>query len=243
VAETPTSISDGTGGAIAAEEGVASVALLTQNDSGVTGTAVLTAQGEQTLVSIVLSGAVTGGHIAHLHDGSCAAPGELTITLNPVESTGVSETLVDIPLANLLNDGYFINVHQSEANWDTWLVCGDLSTATAGLVAPETGGQAPTPTTAPQVAVAPTTVPTQVVTTQGDGTAGISGKGVPIGATTALPQQAGVGAALAWPSDPLTAVIWASSLGAIVLAAGAWLIRRGERTHRDHPTRWTRLGI
>lgn len=245
VAETPTPVSDGTGGAIAAEEGVASVPLLTQNDSGVTGTAILTAQGAQTRIAIVLSGPVTGGQVADLHDGSCAAPGELTITLNPVESTGVSQTLVDIPLANLLGDGYFINVHESEATWDSWLVCGDLASATRGLVAPATGGQQPTPTAAApsQIAVVPTPVPTQIVTTQGDGTAGISGKGVPIGQTTALPQRAGVGAALHWPSDPITAVIWASGTAAVVLAAGASLIRRGERTHRDHPPRWTRLGI
>ena len=103
-----------------------------------------------------------------------------------------------------------------------------VSDGTGGAV----GGPLPTPT----VGAPPPVIP-------GDGTAGISGKGVPLGAATALPEHAGVGAALAWPANPVAAAAWASGLGAIILAAGAIIIRRGERHHRDTPTRWTRLGI
>ncbi len=255
-AETPAATpapeeSDGTGGAINDDQNAASLPLFTQGESGVTGTAVLTADGEQTLISILLSGdAVTNGHIVHLHDGTCAAPGDYTLDLNPIEGGSVSETVVDIPFENLLNDGYFINVHESEANWDNWFVCGELTNATVGVVVPEVapptgGGERPTPTPA-DVAVttpAPTAVAVMTPATEGDGTAGLSGKGIPIGETTSLPQSAGVGASLPWPQDPLMAVIWASAIGAIVLGAGAWLIRRGERHTSHNPTRWTRLGI
>jgi hypothetical protein len=236
--------SDGTGGAINDNQNAASLPLFTQGESGVTGTAVLTADGEQTLISILLSGdAVTGGHIVHLHDGTCAAPGDYTLDLNPIDEGGVSETTVDIPFQDLLSDGYFINVHESDANWDNWFVCGELSNATVGVVVPEVapptgGGPSPTPTPAP-TAVAVTTPPV----TEGDGTAGLSGKGTPIGETTSLPQSAGVGASLPWPNDPVSAVIWASVIGAFILGAGAWLVRRGERHPSHNPTRWTRLGI
>ncbi|HVL22570.1 MAG TPA: hypothetical protein VM450_00710, partial [Thermomicrobiales bacterium] len=181
VEATATGVSDGTGGAINENQNAASLPLFTVDASGVTGTAVLTGQGEQTVISVLLSGeAVTGGHIVHLHDGTCAAPGDYTLDLNPIGSNGVSETTVDIPLASLLEDGYFINVHASEENWDTWLVCGELSNATVGVVVPEVapetgGGAAPTTLTPAPTAVAVTTpVPS-------DGTAGLSGKGVPIG--------------------------------------------------------------
>jgi hypothetical protein len=48
--------SDGTGGAVNDDQNAASLPLFTQGESGVTGTAVLTADGEQTLISILLSG-------------------------------------------------------------------------------------------------------------------------------------------------------------------------------------------
>lgn len=76
----------------------------------------------------------------------------------------------------------------------------------------------------------------------GDGTAGISGTGGPV-ATQALPQQAGVGAALAWPTEPATAAIWASAAGAVVLGASAMIVRRGERLTTHTPSRWSRLGV
>lgn len=237
--------SDGTGGAINEDDKSATLPLFTLNDSGVTGTAALTGQGDQTMISILLSGdAVTGNHAAHLHDGTCAAPGDYTLDLNPVNANGISETLADLPLANLLNDGYFINVHPSQDTWDVWFVCGELGDATLGMVVPEVapdtgGGEAtiPAATTAP-AAPAPTPAPVF----PGDGTSGVSGKGEPIDATS-LPQQAGVGASLPWPDSPAMAIMWASTAAAILLAASAWPIRRGEHQPSATPSRWSRLGL
>ena len=76
----------------------------------------------------------------------------------------------------------------------------------------------------------------------GDGTAGISGTGEAVGPRS-LPQQAGVGAALTWPSEPATAAIWASAAGAVILGAAALLVRRGEHHTMHTPSRWTRLGL
>ena len=75
-----------------------------------------------------------------------------------------------------------------------------------------------------------------------DGTAGVSGKGEPVSAST-LPQQAGVGSSLIWPESPAEAMMLATSGAAIVLGASAWVIRRGERSSMTTSSRWTRMGI
>lgn len=89
-------------------------------------------------------------------------------------------------------------------------------------------------------------VPTQGQTTTtvvgGDGTAGVSGKGEPV-STSTLPQQAGVGTALAWPTDSSDVTMWVSVIAAIALGTSAWFIRRGEQHTTTTPSRWSRLGI
>lgn len=85
---------------------------------------------------------------------------------------------------------------------------------------------------------------TTTTTVTGDGTAGVSGKGEPIGGgTSTLPQQAGVGAALAWPDNPADAAIWASAAGAAILGIAAVIVRRGELAPQTTPSRWSRLGL
>jgi hypothetical protein len=262
---------DGTGGAVSGDEPTATIQLEELNDSGVSGTVVLTAQGQATRISINLTGNVTGDHVAHLHDGTCEAPGEYTYTLNPVSANGTSETVVNLTLDELLSGAYFVNVHPSEANWDTWMVCGQL-VSTGGTVT--TANITPTPTTPAttggQQTVAPTaTVPVQVVpgattspvttpipsgkgtstttttttTAAGDGTAGVTGGTTSTGAVQTLPQTAGVGAMLQWPTDPRTAILWATAAAAAILGVSALVIRRGERGSTTTHSRWTRLGI
>ena len=58
-----------------------------------------------------------------------------------------------------------------------------------------------------------------------------------------LPQTAGVGAMLDWPTDPRSAILWATTSAALVLLAAALVIRRGERQTTTTHSRWTRLGI
>ncbi len=261
-ASTPES--DGTGGTINAGERSETIPLRELNDSGVTGTVVLSEQGNATRISIQLTGdAVTGDHIAHLHDGTCEAPGEYTYTLNPVSAEGTSETVVNMTLDELVTGGYMVNVHPDEANWDIWMVCGELTTATTTTTvtptpAPTTaaGGQSTTPTQAPTSGTTTTTtpststttttpvIPVQTVppTTSGDGTAGVTGAATGDNVQT-LPQTAGVGAMLDWPSDPRTAILWATAAAALILASTALVIRRGERQDTATHSRWTRLGI
>jgi hypothetical protein len=268
--EDATAPADGTGGAINDSADSASVPLASTSDLGVTATAVLTALDEDTTrISVVLSGdAVTGDHIVHLHGGTCDQPGDVTLDLDPIDAASVSETDVDLSLDELLADGYFINVHRPDAAYDTWLVCGDLSAATVGMVAPEVAPETETrdqrpvveattaPTDEPPVAEAttapevetPAAVPTAApVNVAGDGTSGDvaeSGKGSPVDPTTGLPETTGTGP-LRTGDDPLDRAFWLSSALALVSLAAALWIRRADsrRSISRHVPHRTRLGI
>ena len=212
---------DGTTGAQIVDDR-ASLPLSGLDDNGVTGIVSLTKlSDEQTDIIIQLSGdAIVGGHIAHLHLGTCDdLADEGTIDLANVDSTGLSETTVDVPFTDLIEGGYAVNVHQSETDYDTWLVCGEFSGATIGAVIPEvappTGGGSETPT--------PTVAPTPIAED--------------------LPATAGVGFGLPGANSPLSASFWAIVIGGSILCFFAFAIRRGERTGRSHPTRWRRLGL
>jgi Cu/Zn superoxide dismutase len=96
-----------------------------QNSSGESGTATLTADGEQTTVAVELSGAPATPQPAHIHDGTCATLGDVVYPLTNVEN-GASETTVDAPLSDLQGADYDINVHESEEMIQTYVACGDI---------------------------------------------------------------------------------------------------------------------
>jgi hypothetical protein len=90
---------------------------------------------------------VAEAHPAHIHAGSCAELGEVVMSLesvmipadairegaataHPVKS---SQTLVDMPLQDLLDGGYAVNVHLSAEAIDTYIACGDIG----GYVVPD----------------------------------------------------------------------------------------------------------
>jgi hypothetical protein len=103
-------------------------------NSGVSGTATLTAEGENTRVAMELSGdPLTGDHPTHIHTGTCRNfdPDPLypltTVILDEVNDEGVSETTVeDVRLRELLRDDYVILVHPSAEELFPELVCGDI---------------------------------------------------------------------------------------------------------------------
>src|SRR5829696_8593719 len=78
------------------------------NDSGASGVAILTAQGDRTLVDLSLSG-LSGDHPNHIHAGTCDDPDPdpmypLTdIVLEDSDDEGNSETTVDVPLQELID--------------------------------------------------------------------------------------------------------------------------------------------
>jgi hypothetical protein len=103
------------------------VELAELNGSGESGTATLTATGDQTRVVLELRNPTTDSQPAHIHEGSCGPglnPEPLHGLLNAME--GQSETVVNRPLSELTAGGLAINVHESDAELDTYVACGNL---------------------------------------------------------------------------------------------------------------------
>ena len=126
----------GCGGSSSSESGSSGpmeieVPLEEQNGSAQSGTATLTAVGDQTRVVLdVQSRSATPGaprQPAHIHKGTCEkldpAP---AYGLNDVEA-GKSTTTVDVNLDDLIDDEVVINVHESAENVERYVACGIIS--------------------------------------------------------------------------------------------------------------------
>ena len=230
---------DGTGGAQTTSGEVATLPLGDYSAIGVTGAVTLeTIDATSTLVTIQLQGnAVTGGHLAHLHPGTCdTLRSDGTIYLANVGADGVSSTMVNLPLKALLNDGWSVNVHLSEASWNVWMVCGYLGDA--AVTTPGSTGGTTGVTPAPAGGKGEPIASSNAVTAA-DGTSGVGGKGEPVAPST-IPQSVGIGSTVPWPNSPAHAIAWSLGAFALMLAAAGILMRRSE--HRQ-PTRWHRLGL
>lgn len=212
---TTSTAASGKGTAVGASQGV-TIPLNSTFNSGVNGTVSLAPSDGSTDILVELRGSFTEGDVVHLHPGTCTAPGDGTWTLNPIDANGASETVVEFPISELISNGYFVNVHPVDGDYDAWLVCANLGT--------RAGTTAPTPTGG-------------TTSTTSDGTSGVG----ETTSTQVLPQQAGVGAALTWPASPLHAVMWASGAAAIILLGAALIVRRG--AYQTTPSRWHRLGL
>ena len=98
-----------------------------QSNSGETGTATFTAQGDSTKVELTVKGGPKGvAQPAHIHEGSCAK-------LDPKPKYGLSNvtdgkssTTVPVSLATLTKGGLAVNVHKSAEDLKTYVACGDI---------------------------------------------------------------------------------------------------------------------
>jgi hypothetical protein len=96
--------------------------------SGQTATATLTAEGEQTQVSIqVEDDPVSDSQPAHIHEGTCD-----NLTAEPAFGLpnvvdGSSETTVDVSLETLTSSAYAINLHMSADDLATYTSCGNIT--------------------------------------------------------------------------------------------------------------------
>jgi hypothetical protein len=108
------------------------VDLATQNDSGESGTATLTGQGSRTNVVLALENPASDSpQPAHIHKGTCAdLDPEPSYPLANVVG-GASETTVDVPLEELKDGRFAINVHKSDAEAEVDVAGGNLGEAPA----------------------------------------------------------------------------------------------------------------
>jgi len=122
----------------------ASVTFTELNDSGLSGTAELTARGKRTEVSMRIDGAV-GEQPTHIHSGTCddLDPNPKyplnNVELNTTELVGTSDTVVDVPLDELLSTPHLILIHKSAEELDVYYACGDIVADTAADVAENSG--------------------------------------------------------------------------------------------------------
>ncbi len=123
------------------------------NESGVTGTATLTANGDETTVTLQLTGdAVVGDHPANIYEGTCDdLDPNPAFELTAVDEDGMSETTVEVSLEDLTGDTpYAINVLLSSEELGVYIACGDITNAGDGTVAVGGGDdEVTTTTTAP----------------------------------------------------------------------------------------------
>ncbi len=138
------------------------------NDSGISGTATLSAAGDQTIVQLRLQD--TGeNHPAHIHAGTCDdLQPDFDFPLANVRAEGTSTTVVDRPLQALVDGEFAIDVHLSPNELGTLVACVDIDgqptvpasagtpgAATAAVATPAT----PTEAAAATVPPAPTEAP------------------------------------------------------------------------------------
>jgi hypothetical protein len=92
-----------------------------------------------------------GPHPAHIHTGTCDTLGDVVVPLTDVMATDeathegpesahavkISETIVDMPLQEIIDGGHAINVHESAEAIDVYIACGDIG----GAVTTDEGGR------------------------------------------------------------------------------------------------------
>lgn len=121
--------------------GVVTVQLNPLNNSGVTGSATLTPQGNETLVTLNLTGEPDGAYEpAHIHLNYCANidpnpeyfltdSGTATNNGTLWVQNGKATALVNVPLSDLQKTPHSINVHLSPTNLPHYMACGDIPAA------------------------------------------------------------------------------------------------------------------
>jgi hypothetical protein len=103
------------------------VKLTAQNGSGENGTAVLKDVTGGVSVVIALKGAPASAQPAHIHTGACPKPGGVKYPLTNVVN-GASTTVVkDTTIAKLLASPMAINIHESAADLQKYVSCGDIA--------------------------------------------------------------------------------------------------------------------
>jgi Domain of unknown function (DUF4331) len=95
------------------------------SNSGVSGSATLTADGDQTHVVLDVEGA-SGGNPVHIHNGTCTNLLDVVFPLTDIDASGMSETTVDMKLSDLLDGEFAINAHLSADQINTYITCGDI---------------------------------------------------------------------------------------------------------------------
>jgi Cu/Zn superoxide dismutase len=110
----------------AAAENAVTVDLAEQNGSGESGTATLTAEGDQTRVVLDLSNPAADSQPAHIHEGTCADLDPAPAFGLPNVENGSAEATVDVSLDELTSGDFAVNVHKSNDEASVYVACGNI---------------------------------------------------------------------------------------------------------------------
>jgi hypothetical protein len=105
----------------------ATIQLSAQNGSGETGTAVLTEGTAGVTVVIALKGAPATAQPAHIHTGTCAKLGGVKYPLTNVVAGASKTTVKGVTIADLMASPMAINVHESAADIQKYVACGNIA--------------------------------------------------------------------------------------------------------------------
>lgn len=217
-------------GATAAQQSV-TINLTAQNNSGVSGTAVLTPDGAGTKVVLSLTNA-PGPHPAHIHAGSCPTVGAVVFPLTAVTNNR-SETTVAASIADILRAPHAINVHKSPQEVSTYVACGNLVASAAAAPAAQAS-----PAAKPAAAAAPAAQPSPVTKPAAPAQAPAAAKPAMAASPAPAPAQAPRPMASPAPSalprtgeaDP-TAGLWMLVVSGVALVSvGALMLSRRRRS-------------
>jgi hypothetical protein len=134
------------------------VRLRERHNSGVSGTAILSASGDRTVVTVTLEGTMAT-YPVHVHRGTCDHLDPMPVyPLTNAVPSHASTTTIGTPLGRLLNGEYAVNVHQPAHDLESlrdprnYVACGEITsiggdalpsvTPMAGLPASGTGAAA-----------------------------------------------------------------------------------------------------
>lgn len=126
---------------IAAAQGQSlTLTLATQNNSGITGTAMLTdLGGGKTRVEIKASGVGSVPRPSHIHEGTCAQLNPTpAFSLANVTDAG-STTEIDTSLQQLTATPHAVHMHKSPDELTVYVACADINAANAAASLPRTG--------------------------------------------------------------------------------------------------------
>ncbi len=119
------------------------LALHELNDSGQSGIAVLTANGNQTNVTIIATASIS--ELNHIHSGDCMNIGGVEYPLTNM-ADGMSITILDTSLETLQAGGLAVNLHMA-GDPATYTACADIPQAEMG--GGDTGASPPATTPNP----------------------------------------------------------------------------------------------
>lgn len=110
-------------------------AVQSQEDSGVSGSVLIADYGEQSVVTLSLSGTPGGGtHPAELRVGDCGEEGEVVLPLENVDgSTGLSTTATDTSFDAITEGDHALNVYLSPDDTDSAVACGEVGTGASEM--------------------------------------------------------------------------------------------------------------